>query len=680
MIQSVAEINRAVRQIGMADESEYFIQIDSFTDDAFIVENVQVTGWNLAESDYSIDVKILALQDIDPQSLLGKKAVVSFLWRGELSPVHSTVFQISGANGNGNYEGYRLTLKSPLWALKNQYHNRVFLEESALQIAKNLMTEFVDGQYTLKVLAGDVEPYPMTVQYKESDWDFIHRILLRDGIMLHQHQTTDGLEVILFDDIAQMPYASEPLELPYRSARGAAFNEESVSLVKQVWRIQPQKVQIADYQFPSSTHVFAESQTDSSANMTHFRWGDNLQSDGAAQKLADGMANACQANANTIVMHSNCRGLQPGMNIELTGHSDLNGQYIITKLESTGNQSAATSGGVAALHKGYSNIFIAIPAGQAFLPLYKPARPIATSITATIASEVDDAGLYRVHLPFDQREAGDDSSLPTRLLQPFGGNDHGMHFPLTVDTEVVLSFENGDIDRPTIMGAVYNDQSPDVVTSENAYQNLIRTRGKHEFLMDDSPGEERIQLNTAEQKNRLQLNATADAHLAELHSEEGDLEIYAGKNMQAQSGADMTIEVGGNQEVTVKGDYSLMTEEGDITHQAGNNLQLTAQEDLSWVTEEGDLNVQVGGQWVVEAADGCSTHVVSGDQSIVVEGGSYQLEASSDVSFSAGGSLTFTQGSGTIQIDSSGNLTLEGPSVAINAASITLKAGSIGSN
>jgi type VI secretion system secreted protein VgrG len=680
MIQSVAEINRAVRQIGMADESEYFIQIDSFTDDTFIVENVQITGWNLADSDYSIDVKILALQDIDPQSLLGKQAVVSFLWRGELFPVHSTVYQISAANGNGNYEGYRLVLKSPLWSLKNQYHNRVFLGESSLQIAKKLLSEFSDGQYTLKVLAEDIDPYPMTVQYKESDWDFIHRILLRDGIMLHQHQTSDGLEIILFDDVAQMPYAGEPLELPYRTSRGSAFNEEYVSLVKQVWRIQPQSIQIADYQFPTSTTVFAESQTNSSSNTTHFRWGDNLQNDGAAQKLADSMVNACQANANNIVMHTNCRGLQPGMNIELTGHNELTGQYIIIKMESTGNQAAATSGGVAALHKGYSNIIIAIPAGQAFLPMYKAAKPIATSITATIASEVDEAGLYRVHMPFDSREAGDDSSLPTRLLQPFGGNDHGMHFPLTVDTEVVLSFENGDIDRPTIMGAVYNDQSPNVVTSENSYQNLIRTRGKHEFLMDDSPGEERIQMNTAEEKNRLQLNAATDSHLAELHSEEGDIELYAGKNMQAQSGADMTIEVGGNQEVTVKGDYSLMTEEGDITHQAGSNLQLTAQEDISWVTENGDLNVQVGGQWVVEAADGVSTHVVSGDQSIVVENGSYQLEASSNVSFNAGGSLTFTQGGGTIQIDSSGNLTLEGPSVSINAASITLTAGSIGSN
>lgn len=680
MIQSVAEINRAIRQIGMADESEYFIQIDSFNDDSFIVENVQVSGWDLSDSDYELDVKMLALQDIDPQAILGKQAIVSFLWRGDMFPVCTRVHQISGANGNGDYEGFRLQLRSPLHMLKQQHHNRVFLEESSLQIAKNLLTEYLDGQYTLKILANDIDAFPMTVQYKESDWDFIHRILLRDGIMLFQHQTVDGLEIILFDDVAQLPLAGEPLELAYRTSRGVAYQEEYISLVKQIWRMQPQTIQIADYQFPSSTPVFAESQTSASSNLNHFRWGDNLQNDSAAQKLADGMVNACQAQANTIVMHTNCRGLQPGMSIELTGHSQLNGQYIVLKMESTGNQAAATSGGVAALHKGYSNIVIAIPAGQAYLPLYQPAKPYASAITATIASEIDEAGLYRVHLPFDQREAGDESSLPTRLLQPFGGHDHGMHFPLTEGTEVLLTFENGDIDRPTIMGAVYNDQSPNVVTSENSYQNLIRTRGKHEFLMDDSPGEERIQLNTAESKNRLQLNAATDAHLAELHSEEGDLELYAGKNMQAQSGADMTVEVGGNQEVTVKGDYSLMTEEGDITHQAGNNLQLTAQEDLSWVTENGELNVQVGGQWVVEAADGASTHVVSGDQSIIVENGSYQLEAASNVSFNAGGSITFTQGGGTIQIDSSGNLTLEGPSVSINAANITLKAGSIGSN
>ena len=680
MIQSVANINRAVRQIGMADESEYFIKIDGCDDEAFIVESVAVSQWNLSEVDCTVDVKLLALQPIEPQSILDQRAVVSFLWRGVLAPLSAIVHQVVDANGNGDYQGYRLVLKAPLWPLKNQQHNRVFLGQSSLDIAKTLLSEFLDGQYAVSVKADDVEPYPMTVQYQESDWDFLKRILLRDNLFLHQHQGKEGMEVLIVDDVSQLPLVSEPLMLPFRSVKGAAVDEEYISVVKQSWQSTPGTVQVADYQFPRGESVFAQSQASETQSTQEFRWGDNLQTHDAAKKLADGIAIAHKARAAGIIMHSNCRGLQPGMVVELTGHSSLNGRYMIVKMESSGNQSSAVSSGVTALHKGYENTFIAIPAGQPYLPLYQPKKPIATSITATVASEVDEHGRYRVQLPFDERAAGEDSSLPTRLMQPFGGADHGMHFPLTAGTEVVVTFENGDIDRPTIMGAVYNDQSPNVVTSENSYQNLIRTRGQHEFLLDDTPGAEKIQLNTAEQKNRLQLSAAEDNHLAELHSEEGDLEVYAGKNMQAQSGADMSIEVGANQEVTVKGDYSLMTEEGDITHQAGANMSLTAQEDLSWVTEEGKLSVEVGGQFVVEAADGISTHIVSGDMTTVVEDGNFALEASDAISFQAQGSVTLTQGDGSIQIDGSGNLTLNGPAIEMTADKIIVKGGTVGNN
>ena len=680
MIQSVANINRAVRQIGMADECEYFVKVDGFDEEAFIVESVDLNRWNLAEVDYHISLKVLALTAIDPQSLLSKSATVSFLWRGVLAPVHAVIQQVFDANGNGDYSGYQLSLVSPLWQLKHQQHNRVFMGESSLQIAKTILTDFVDGQYPVSLLANDVEPYPMTVQYQESDWDFVHRILLRDGIMLHQHQSVSSLEVLLFDDVAQLPLSDDPIALPFRAAKGAAIDDEYVSLVKQSWRQQPQSVAIADYQFPSSEAVFAQNQLEGGLGAQHFRWGDNVLNNEAAKKLADGLARAFQAQANTVVMHSNCRGLQPGMCIELTGHQQLSGRYLILQMELSGNQSSATNSGVSALHKGYENIIIAIPAGQPYLPAYRAKKPLASSITATIASEVDEAGLYRIRLPFDSRAESEEGSLPTRLLQPFGGADHGMHFPLTVGTEVILSFENGDIDRPTILGAVYNDQSPNVVTNENSYHNLIRTRGKHEFLLDDSPEAEKIQLNTEAQKNRLVLDATKDQHLAQLHSEEGDIEIFAGKSMQAQSGADMTIEVGGNQEVTVKGDYSLMTEEGDITHQAGANLSLTAQEDLSWVTEEGKLSIEVGAQLIVEAADGISTHVVAGDKTVVVEDGSYALEASENISFAAGSALTFSQGGGAIQIDSSGNLTLDGKSIEMTADKIIVKGGTVGNN
>jgi type VI secretion system secreted protein VgrG len=116
-----------------------------------------------------------------------------------------------------------------------------------------------------------------------------------------------------------------------------------------------------------------------------------------------------------------------------------------------------------------------------------PRPVIAGLVTATVQvgadgkpaaiAKLDGEGRYTVQFHFDSAFGSDrKASRPVRMAQPFGGTQHGMHFPLRPGTEVVVAFANGDPDRPVILGAVPNAHAPSPVTATNAWQNRIQTK------------------------------------------------------------------------------------------------------------------------------------------------------------------------------------------------------------
>ena len=92
-------------------------------------------------------------------------------------------------------------------------------------------------------------------------------------------------------------------------------------------------------------------------------------------------------------------------------------------------------------------------------------------------AELDDQGRYKVILPFDLsgRENGKASTF-LRMMQPYAGSNHGMHFPLHKGTEVLLTFIDGDPDRPVIAGAVPNPDHPSLLKDENQSMAVITPR------------------------------------------------------------------------------------------------------------------------------------------------------------------------------------------------------------
>ncbi len=127
-----------------------------------------------------------------------------------------------------------------------------------------------------------------------------------------------------------------------------------------------------------------------------------------------------------------------------------------------------------------------------------------------------------------------------------------MNLPFHAGNEVILTCVNGDVDRPIMLGALHNPELPNLITSANNSNNLLRSWVDNELLMEDRKGEERIDLFTRERKNSLKLDAKASGHKVYLGTEQGEMEQYAAKTMLIESGDSQTVQSGNDHILTVE--------------------------------------------------------------------------------------------------------------------------------
>ena len=129
-------------------------------------------------------------------------------------------------------------------------------------------------------------------------------------------------------------------------------------------------------------------------------------------------------------------------------------------------------------------------------------------------AELDEHGRYKVVLPMDvSGRKGGKASAFFRMAQPYTGSDHGMHFPLHKGTEVLLTFVDGDPDRPIIQSAVPNPETPSIVNAGNQTGAGIRTASGNQISMQDNEGHERILIGSGDGKSRIICGAGSDSKL-----------------------------------------------------------------------------------------------------------------------------------------------------------------------
>ncbi len=612
--------------------------------------------------------------------------------------VHGQIAEVHELAPGPAGERYVLQLASPLLPLTLGRHNRVFVGRCLQEIVAEVLAVhgLGAGDHAFDLRQSD-PPRPFVVQYAESDLDFLERILSREGIFFHWEQGAEGARILFSDHITALPALDGTGELPFEAQTGTVRPVEGVFALRRQRRLRSGRVRLRDYD-PDHPDSLVEAEAASASDEgrgEEYRFGgaiDPMAADPAsAARRAAVLQHALDCERASWIAESDCRGLVPGMSFRLTGHPRprMDGEYRVVEVEHRADQAAAGPYGPRVQEMRYRNRMRLIRADQLWSGPVPPPRRVPGTFVARVEgaggdyAHLDGQGRYRLRLAFDRSDTPEaQASAPVRMAQPLAGEKEGWHFPLHPGTEVVVACVDGDLDRPLILGAVANPSTPAPVTAANPTQNLLRTRSGNELLMDDAAGAERVELCTRDRRNVLSLDASADGHRLRLATEEGDMEVEAGRNLSMQVGQVQSIEVGAAQSVTVEHHQHLLTRKGEIAMDAATDLLMSAKEAVRIEAEDGDICLDAGSELRAEAADSAHLRVRNEDLEVEVEGGDIRIRAGGAITVQGdgGGPIHIGQSGGLIEIGAGGDLIVQGTTVTISAGSIRIQGQDLSGN
>jgi type VI secretion system secreted protein VgrG len=484
-------------------------------------------GEERVNTPYEIDLELLAPMDVDPvatleDALLGNPGTLVMMDGPEAARVIHGVVTGYEVIGSLDRESVRIRarLGARLSLLKMRQHSRIFQEETIPAIAERVLKEWrIAHSFEL---VGRYAPRTYVTQYQESDYDFLRRILAREGIFFYFRQTpgADSEELILSDDALYKPTSGRRSKITMRSGRFEVGESEVVEMgVRR--RLRPTAGRMGDYDFrnprlPLRSLDLAEDTKGITGDLGSDRLGwymfghEGEQEHGAtAQKREEDAARLLQSLRNdglAVVGTSRTRSLVPGHSFSLDGHTleTLNRDWVVVAVLHEGKtpEFAADASDV------YYNEFEAAPIETALrMPVEVRSRVAQGSQTATVVGgsdgEVfaDASGRIKVQFHWDLEGRNDDkSSCWIRVAQPWAGPGFGAQFLPRVGTEVVVTFLDGDPDRPLVIGSVYNGTHPPPFGLPNQkHKSGFRTstpgaEGGNELSFDDEQGKELINL------------------------------------------------------------------------------------------------------------------------------------------------------------------------------------------
>lgn len=325
----------------------------------------------------------------------------------------------------------------------------------------------------------DFAPREYTVQYEESDLHFIQRLLEHEGIHYHFVQGDDREILVIGSDNSAFP-AAETLD--YQSDVTVANDASVVTSIRQRLAVRPAQTEVRDYNWRTpSIKVEGQAQVDEKGFGVVADYGDHFKTASEGARYAALRAQEIAARRLVFAGTTNHTGLRPGARITLAGCPvpDLDQDYLLTEVRQ--RVPSPDEGGA----RPFEMEFLAIPFEVEFVPERLTPRPRIDGVmhahidgeVAGMVAPIDGDGRYRVRLPFDSGEyIRGRSSRWIRMAQPTSGEGYGMHFPLHVGVEVLLSHVDGNPDRPVIVGSIPNRETVTPVTQDNATQSQVRTK------------------------------------------------------------------------------------------------------------------------------------------------------------------------------------------------------------
>jgi type VI secretion system secreted protein VgrG len=568
----------------------------AYPGDTFAV--ISFTGQEAISTPFAYEILLASEQKhIDLGDVMESPVTFTFHSQQGSVATHGVLRRFQQLHGSGGYSFYRAELTSKLWWLTMLHHNQIFLDKTIPEVLQEVLQQggLSSNDFELR-LQQQYSKREFICQYRETLFAFVSRWMEFEGIYYFFEHDQDSTKLILTDTrIAHkemQPVVQGQSGVDYAPPTGLTDAHTTVAVQQFLAErnMVPQKVQIQDYNYetPSLT-VKGETSVSNDGKGLDYEYGDGFNTPSEASKLSKVRSEQHLSRQQIFHGEGTVPFKCPGLLFSLKKHfrDDYNTSYLLTRVEHRGNQTGYLVAGLREAVAGqegqivYANSFTAIPADVQYRPERTTPWPrISGTLTAKIDAsqsgkyaELDDKGRYKVIIPFDLSGRKDGrASCWMRMLQPYAGDNHGMHFPLHKGAEVLLTFVEGNPDRPVIAGAVPNPENPSQVVNESQTMCKITTGGQNKIHMEDKEGSQRILMSTPTVGTWMRLGAPNDPPAVSVaasedkddsgwHDPEKDKEGFRWStegNWYGAIGQHMSVEVGGNSTKLVIGGEELI--------------------------------------------------------------------------------------------------------------------------
>lgn len=499
----------------------------------------------------------------------------------EVSDSQGTVRYYDGLPDRVGFVAYRgeryffqMRLRPAIASLEHREGSRIFQAKSPVDVVKDILKEAgvdKDVEWRLRQSYASRE---FLCQYRESELNFVHRLLEDEGIFYFFLHSPDGHKLVFADDPASFT-AQDGIETVTLAARqGGGRGTRPVVELRRRRTLRPTSVVLRDYDFekpdvPPSASIPAPGNW----SIGHYEYPAGFSSDAEGSRRARARISELRNDVDLCRGKSRAAGLICGTPMVVEGAHEpfLNGEFIVTELRSTGRAAA----------EGCENEFVAIPKDA---PFSVPRRAKKTRIrgiqTAVVtgpsnepeAIHVDKYGRIKVRFLWDRSGKQDDTSscwIRTSQLG-LGGS---MILP-RVGWEVAVAFLDGDPDRPVVLGRTYNaENTPPYALPGAAADGSLKSAatpggaGHNEIKMGDSAGSQGLSISA---KKDLNVSSGNDKNetvaVDEEHSVGSNYKIVIGSNETITVGGNLSIDVGNALQVKVKGSQTITVSGNEDVH------------------------------------------------------------------------------------------------------------------
>lgn len=621
---------------------------------------------------YTFELDLLSREpDIKFEDILGRNITVRLtLPHDQQRYFNGFVSRFSHEGTFEDYHTYSMTVHPWLWFLTRTADCRIFQQMNVPDIIKQVFRDHGFSDFE-ESLSGSYRTWEYCVQYRETDFNFVSRLMEQEGIYYFFKHEKDKHMLVLADSIsAHEPYpgyATLPYYPPDEHLRRERDHIYDWHVSQQV---QPGVCALNDYDF---TRPKADLQVKSTIQRDHahaameiFDYPGEYSDTGDGEAYVRSRIEELQVEHEQARALGNARGLAVGSLFQLTDYprQDQNREYLIVAATHQMASDTYASGSTTQSSQDYSCSFAVLCSRQPFRPARTTPKPMVqgpqTAIVVGPSGEeihTDKYGRVKIQFHWDRYGKRDEnSSCWVRVSHSTAGKSWGAVQIPRIGQEVIVDFLEGDPDHPIITGRVYNnDNMPPYELPGAGMVSGMKSNstpgggGYNEMSMDDTKGKENITIHGQKDwaiaiENSKSQTIGNDDSLSVGNNRDKSVTM----NQTETVGANKTISVGGNHSETISG---AMTQTVTLAKAESIGLAKALSIGAAYQISVGAAMNQTIGAAKIEEIGAAKSIIVGANSSENIRGNkavdvkkSIHESAKKDVSVSSGKKMSFTSG------------------------------------